>query len=93
MPRNTDILPAGTVKVLLLKSWGETSVWQDMSTNWQNFGKRAVTVDTTTYIGSDFTYQDIVSSKANVKTPVISTGAFPSACGRECGVERPAVAR
>ncbi len=63
---NTDILPAGTVKVLLLKSWGETSVWQDMSTNWQNFGKRPVTVDTTTYIGSDFTYQDIVSSKANV---------------------------
>jgi len=63
---NTDILPSGTVKVVLLKSWGETSIWQAMSTNWQNFGKKPVTVDTTTYIDSDFTYHNLVSSKANV---------------------------
>jgi hypothetical protein len=63
---NTDILPAKTVKAVLLKSWGETSIWEDMSTNWQDFGKIPVTVDYTTYIDSDFTYQDLVASKANV---------------------------
>ena len=63
---NTDIVPAGTVKVVVLKSWGHTSIWDAMSTNWQNFGKRPVTVDDTTYVSSDFTYQDIVNSKANV---------------------------
>jgi hypothetical protein len=61
-----DVAPAKTVKVLLLKSWGHTSIWDDMSTNWQNFGKIPVSVDDTTYIGTDFTYQDLVSSKANV---------------------------
>src|SRR5579872_548655 len=61
-----DVVAPGTVKVVLLKSWGAASVWQEMSSNWQNFGKIPVTVDYTTYVGSDFTYQDIVSSKANV---------------------------
>ena len=63
---NAETVPSGAVKVLLLKSWGQTSIWDDMSTNWQNFGKKPVTVDTTTYIDSDFTYQNLVSSKANV---------------------------
>ena len=58
---NGEIAPAGTVKVLLVKSWGAASIWQDMSTNWQNFGKRRVTVDYTTYVNSDFTYQDLVN--------------------------------
>ncbi len=62
----TDIAPAKTVKAVLLKSWGVTSIWEDMGSNWQNFGKIPVTVDDTTYIDSDFTYQDLVSSKANV---------------------------
>jgi hypothetical protein len=62
----TDVAPWGTVKVVVLKSWGSTSIWNDMSTNWQNFGKRPVTVDDTTYIDSDFTYQDLVQSKAKV---------------------------
>jgi hypothetical protein len=61
-----EVVPAKTVKVVLLKSWGATSVWEDMSTNWQNFGKIPVSVDYTTYIDSDFTYQDLVQSKANV---------------------------
>jgi hypothetical protein len=63
---STNPTPLKSVKVVLLKSWGPTSVWSAMSTNWQNFGKIPVTVDDTTYIGSDFTYQDIVASKANV---------------------------
>jgi hypothetical protein len=62
----TDVVPAKSVKVVLLKSWGVTSVWEAMKTNWQNFGKIPVTIDDSTYIGSDFTYQDIVKSKANV---------------------------
>jgi hypothetical protein len=60
------IAPASAVKVVLLKSWGVTSVWEAMKTNWQNFGKRPVTIDDSTYISSDFTYQDIVNSKADV---------------------------
>ena len=62
----TDIVPAKSVKVVLLKSWGVTSIWESMKTNWQNFGKIPVTIDDSTYINSDFTYQDIVASKANV---------------------------
>jgi hypothetical protein len=62
----TDIVPAKSVKVVLLKSWGVTSVWEAMKTNWQNFGKIPVTIDDSTYINSDFTYQDIANSKANV---------------------------
>jgi hypothetical protein len=62
----TDVVPAGTVHVLVLKSWGKTSIWDAMSTNWQNFGTRPVSVDDSTYVSSDFTYQDIVNSKANV---------------------------
>ena len=61
----TDIAPAKTVKVSILKSWGDNSIWDAMSTNWQNFGKIPVSVDDT-YIDSDFTYQDLVNSKANV---------------------------
>ena len=63
---SAEVVPTGTVKIVLLKSWGQTSIWEDMSSNWQNFGKIPVTVDNTTYIDSDFTYQDIVASKANV---------------------------
>jgi hypothetical protein len=61
----TDIAPVKTVKVSILKSWGDNSIWDAMSTNWQNFGKIPVSVDDT-YIGSDFTYQNLVASKANV---------------------------
>jgi len=61
----TNAAPAKTVKVSILKSWGDNSIWDAMSTNWQNFGKIAVSVDDT-YISSDFTYQNLVDSKANV---------------------------
>jgi hypothetical protein len=61
----TQIAPAKTVKVSILKSWGDNSIWDAMSTNWQNFGKIPVSVDDT-YIDSDFTYQNLVQSKANV---------------------------
>ena len=63
---SAEVVPAATVKIVLLKSWGAASIWQDMGSNWQNFGKIPVTVDYTTYVDSDFTYQDIVASKASV---------------------------
>jgi hypothetical protein len=62
----TDVGPAKSVNVVLLKSWGVTSVWEDLKTHWQNFGTRPVTIDDSTFISSDFTYQDLVKSKANV---------------------------
>jgi hypothetical protein len=58
--------PAKSVKVLLLKSWGVTSVWTDLKTNWSKYGTIPLTIDDSTYINSDFTYQDLVNSKANV---------------------------
>jgi len=62
----TEIGPSKAVNVVLLKSWGVTSVWEAMKTNWQSFGTRPVTIDDSTYIDSDFTYQNLVNSKANV---------------------------
>lgn len=61
-----DHSPAKSVKAVLLKSWGVTSVWEDLKTNWPNYGKIPVTIDDSTFINSDFTYQDLVNSKANV---------------------------
>jgi hypothetical protein len=67
LPGNSEIdSPAKSVKALLLKSWGTTSVWTDLKTNWSKYGKIPVTIDDSTYINSDFTYQDLVNSKANV---------------------------
>jgi hypothetical protein len=62
----TDVGPAKSVKVVLLKSWGVTSVWEDLKTNWPNYGKKPVTIDDSTFINSDFTYDDLVDSKASV---------------------------
>jgi hypothetical protein len=55
-----------SVKVVLLKSWGAGSVWEDLKTNWSDYGKTPLVIDDSTFVNSDFTYQDIVDSKANV---------------------------
>lgn len=55
-----------SVKVVLLKSWGAGSVWEDLKTNWNQYGKIPLVIDDTTFVNSDFSYQDIVNSKANV---------------------------
>jgi len=57
---------AGSVRVLLLKSWGVTSGWEDLKTQWQNFGTVPVYIDDSTFINRDFTYADLVASGANV---------------------------
>lgn len=56
----------GSVSVLLLKSWGVTTGWEDLKTQWQNYGTTPITIDDSTYLNSDFTYQDLVNSGANV---------------------------
>jgi hypothetical protein len=59
----------GTVSVLFLTSWeciGGQTLWDDLKTNWPNFGSIPITIDDTTYICSSFTYQDLVNSGADV---------------------------
>jgi hypothetical protein len=58
--------PAKTINAVIVKSWGDNPVWADLNTNWSTYGKIPVNIDHTTYIKSDFTYQDLVNSKANV---------------------------
>ena len=58
--------PAKIVKAILVKSWGDNPVWANLNTNWSTYGKTPVSIDHTTLISSDFTYQDLVNSKANV---------------------------
>lgn len=57
---------AKPVKAVLLKSWGVGSVWADLKTNWSQYGKTPLMIDDTSFVNSDFTYQDLVNSKANV---------------------------
>jgi hypothetical protein len=64
------------VKVLLLKSWGVTTVWEDLKTNWSKYGSRPLSIDDSTYINSDFTYQDLVNSKASVLVLSNPSGNF-----------------
>ena len=59
----------GTVTILFLKSWeciGGQTLWDDLKTNWPNFGNIPISIDDTTYICADFTYQDIVNMAPNV---------------------------
>lgn len=59
----------GTVTILFLKSWecgGSWTLWDDLKTNWPNFGNIPISIDDTTYICDDFTYQDIVNSAPDV---------------------------
>jgi len=58
--------PAGTVKAIVVKSWGDNPVWADLTTNWSTYGKIRVSIDHTTLIRNDFTYTDLVNSRAKV---------------------------
>jgi len=88
-PKGTEIKSTGssvtianpspkTVYLLFLKSWGTTSVWEDLKTNWNKYGKIPLSIDDSTYIDSDFTYQDLVNSKANVLVISNPSGNFRS---------------
>jgi hypothetical protein len=54
------------VKVVLLTSWGVTTGWEDLKTQWPNYGSAPLVIDDSTYIGSGFTYADLVNSNADV---------------------------
>ena len=57
---------AKPVTAIVVRSWGDNPVWADLNTNWSTYGKIPVSIDHSTLIISDFTYQDLVKSKANV---------------------------
>jgi len=57
---------ANTVTAIIVKSWGDNPVWADLNENWSKYGKIPVSIDYTTLIDSDFTYQDLVNSGADV---------------------------
>jgi hypothetical protein len=59
----------GTVTILFLKSWecgGGETLWDNLKTKWPNFGTIPISIDDTTYICADFTYQDIVNMAPDV---------------------------
>jgi hypothetical protein len=59
----------GTVNILFLKSWeciGGQTLWDDLKTNWPNFGSIPISIDDTTFICNDFTLQDIMNAAPNV---------------------------
>jgi hypothetical protein len=62
------IVPGATspVRVFLLKSWGVTTGWEDLKTQWPSFGKVPITIDDSKFISTDFTYTDLVNSHADV---------------------------
>lgn len=62
----TAKVPAKTVTAIIVKSWGDNPVWADLNTNWSKYGKIPVSIDHTTLVKSDFTYADLVNSKADV---------------------------
>jgi len=55
-----------TVTAVIVKSWGNNPVWADLNANWSTYGTIPVSIDYTSYIDSDFTYQDLVNSGADV---------------------------
>jgi len=57
---------ANTVTAIIVKSWGNNPVWADLNENWSTYGTTPVSIDYTSLIDSDFTYQDLVNSKADV---------------------------
>ncbi len=65
-PLPSPVRAPGAVRVLLLRSWGVTTGWEDLKTQWQNYGSIPIAIDDSTYIQSDFTYDDLVASGANV---------------------------
>ena len=64
--RNIHSKKGKSVKVVLLKSWGVGSVWADLKINWNDYGNTPLVIDDTSFVNSDFTYQDLVRSKADV---------------------------
>jgi hypothetical protein len=80
------------IKVLLLPSWGVTTGWEDLKTEWPKYGEAPIVIDDSTYIGSSFTYIDLVNSKADVIVISDPSGA-PSGVSQYSADEISAVQR
>lgn len=59
--------PNYTRKAIILKSWGYTPVWDELQTNWSNYGTMALEIDYNTFMYAEtFTLQDLINSNADV---------------------------
>ncbi len=63
-----QVVEGGTtpIKVLLLPSWGVTTGWEDLKTQWPKYGSAPIVIDDSTYISSSFTYTDLVKLNPDV---------------------------
>lgn len=70
-----QVVEGGTtpIKVLLLTSWGVTTGWEDLKTQWPKYGKAPLAIDDSTFLTSSFTYTDLV--KLNPAVIVLSNPA------------------
>jgi hypothetical protein len=60
--------PQGDIHVVLLKSFacGGASAWAELNTEWPSYGSIPISIDHTSLSCSDFTYDDLVASGADV---------------------------
>lgn len=54
------------IKVSVVKSWGDVPVFQELTDNWSSYGSTQLTIDTSLMNVSNFTYQDLVDTEADV---------------------------
>jgi hypothetical protein len=59
-------LAAKTVRAVVVKSWGASPVWPDLTQNWSKYGTIPLSVDDTSLINGDFTYVQLIASQADV---------------------------
>lgn len=56
----------GDVKVALVRSWGQVSVFEELNLNWHSYGDIPLTIDTSLMEVSSFTYEDLEATGADV---------------------------
>ena len=57
---------AAGVKVALVRSWGDVSIFDVLNDDWASYGTTPLTIDKALMSVSSFTYQDLVSTGADV---------------------------
>lgn len=69
--------PKYTRKAVLVKSWGDNPVWEELQTNWASYGTMAVEIDRFSLIDvTSFTLQDLINSNADVVILSNSAGGY-----------------
>ena len=54
------------IKVSVVKSWGDVPVFQELTDNWSAYGSTQLAIDASLMNVSNFTYQDLVDTDADV---------------------------